>query len=218
MSVSFVVVAFVVVFYPEAFSLKPLHFLTVSGDPVRWCVSASPLFLWGFISTLFFCVKNRKNEQLAEFSKNDLMEGMVDSVYSGICEEVIYRWLFLLSGVILIKFANSLFFGWIGFGCIQWFFAHFFLPFFNFFTFGILSSVFLHSAGWFVGAAVLVSSALFAEGHRYMGLFGYLNGWFGGLYFFWILFSFGLPIVILVHFLYDAMVYLLIYFYSSVRK
>jgi hypothetical protein len=167
----------------------------------------------GVVHTLFVLVKNRENEALYVYPKKILVDGLFDSWYHGVSEEVVYRWLFVLSGIIFLKLLDFLFFGWLGFGFLKWIFSDLILPAANALTLGSLSSVFFHSAGWYIGAVALISSALFAEGHRYLGILGYANSWIGSLYFFWILFSFGLPIAIMVHILYDAMVHVIIYRY-----
>jgi hypothetical protein len=70
-------------------------------------------------------------------------------------------------------------------------------------TLGLLHDYLFHPHSWAVGAGILASNALFRDGHKYQGLLGWVNSWFLGMYFFYVLFSFGLGAAVLIHFAYD---------------
>ena len=54
---------------------------------------------------------------------------------------------------------------------------------------------------------MLYTNAFFRDGHRYQGPIGVLNSWFAGMFLFWIMFTYGLPAAILVHFMYDFLIF-----------
>jgi hypothetical protein len=57
---------------------------------------------------------------------------------------------------------------------------------------------------WFVvGAAIVSISIRFRDGHIYLGLIGWINAWFLGMFMFYLTFQYGLLAAILVHILYD---------------
>ncbi len=66
-----------------------------------------------------------------------------------------------------------------------------------------LQEYFSHATGWAIGAAMLAANAKFRDGHKYQGMLGWINSWFMGLYFFWLMFNYGLPAAIVVHIVYD---------------
>lgn len=70
-------------------------------------------------------------------------------------------------------------------------------------TLGKMSNILFHPSGWAVGSALLSSNGFFRDGHKYLGLFGWINSWFIGMFMFWLLFEYGIVACIVVHFLYD---------------
>ena len=65
----------------------------------------------------------------------------------------------------------------------------------------------LATTPWFVGAALLSANAMFRNGHKYQGPIGIVNSWYIGMFLFWIMFQFGLIVAIIVHILYDVIVF-----------
>jgi hypothetical protein len=82
-------------------------------------------------------------------------------------------------------------------------------PVANWATLGGLEEYLFHPSGWLVGAAMLSANTKFRDGHKYQGLLGYLNSWFLGMFFFWLMLTFGLPVAILMHFAYDLLLFVL---------
>lgn len=89
----------------------------------------------------------------------------------------------------------------------EWFHMNVWGPLANWTTFGALQDYIFHPTGFAVGAAMLYANAFFRDGHKYQGFFGVLNSWFLGMFFFYIMLHHGLPAAILVHFLYDVVVF-----------
>ena len=80
-------------------------------------------------------------------------------------------------------------------------------PLVDFMSGGALHDTLFHPAGFAVGAALVSTNATFRDGHKYLGWFGYINSWFLGLFFFYMMLTYGLPAAILVHVLYDMAVF-----------
>jgi len=64
---------------------------------------------------------------------------------------------------------------------------------------------------WAIGSARLAAAAKFRAGHAYLGLVGYINSWYIGMFLFWIMFQYGLLAAIVVHFLYDLIIFVIGY-------
>jgi len=92
-------------------------------------------------------------------------------------------------------------------GLLEWIHLNITAPIADWTTFGALHDQLYHPAGWLAGAAVLSANAGFRDGHKYQGILGYVNSWFLGMVFFWLMFTYGLLAAILVHFLYDLIIF-----------
>jgi len=118
----------------------------------------------------------------------------------------------------MIRFSNFLFFGFLGFGIPEWIHMHVWGPLANWTTFHQLESYIFNENSWTVGAAMLYSNAFFRDGHKYQGLFGVISSWFMGMYFFWIMFHYGLVAAIVIHFLYDFAIFTYAAIYTAARR
>jgi hypothetical protein len=65
----------------------------------------------------------------------------------------------------------------------------------------------LYGYGWAVGMGALSANTHFREGHKYLGPLGYWNSWAAGWFLFYVMFEYGIPAAIAVHFLYDFIIY-----------
>lgn len=154
------------------------------------------IFAWGIIAALILpgC------RILA--SKWDLAGRAVwVSFNAGFWEELIYRWLYFFSAMIILPFLN-----WITFGLVKWLYVTILCPVANFFTFGALAPQ-LHATNWILGAAVMVAVGSFRNAHEHLGILGIINSWFLGMVLFWLMFNFGLITAIVAHIVYDLVVY-----------
>jgi hypothetical protein len=133
--------------------------------------------------------------------------GTVLSFFAGITEEIGFRWIIFYTSIAGIKISNFFFFGFLGFGVPEFMFTHVFGPLANLTTFGFLEPFLFHPQGWAVGAGLLSSNAFFRDGHTYQGPVGVVHSWFVGMFFFYALFNYGLPVAIIAHIAYDLMVF-----------
>lgn len=196
-------------FYPD---VVPFTFFSsfwhVEGNLRQWLACSWFVLAWGVGFNIFLDLFVRTRWIRSRSTPGELFaDGIIRSTFAGIFEEVVFRWLAFLAGIVMVKFTNFLFFDWLGFGIAKWFFLNFFGPIANFTTFGYLEPYLNHPAGWQVGAGMLITNAFFRDGHKYQGLIGWVNSWFGGMYLFWVMFTFGLPVAIGIHFLYDAAIF-----------
>lgn len=167
-------------------------FVSLDGIISVWFV-----FLWAIVGSFF------SGRLITDMSKKDLIiEGIWLSVNAGFWEELIFRWLLFSIAVIIIPFLN-----WCTFGLVYWIYASFAIPFTNWVTFGFLSPQLL-SDNWVFGAAIVSSSNKFMDAHKGNGLLGYINSWFFGLLCFWLVFNYGIVTAIVVHILYDIVVFM----------
>lgn len=54
------------------------------------------------------------------------------------------------------------------------------------------------------------ASVSFRDQHEYLGWFGWINSWFMGMVFFWLLFNYGLFTAIAAHALYDMIILVMV--------
>lgn len=93
------------------------------------------------------------------------------------------------------------------FNPVKWFYEVLWLPLADFTSFGKMHAILYQPYSWTLGAAVVSVNCLFRDGHKYQGWLGYINSWFLGLVFFWMMFTYGLVAAMAAHFLYNFLIY-----------
>lgn len=181
-----------------------------------WFVIALPICLWGLglsMTMNMFMGGKAQNMQRMAIRGSGLKGihvfgmGTITSLWAGITEEIAFRWLIFLGAIPSIKLGNFLFFGFLGFGFPEWFHFNVWGPLADWSTLRYITEHILYQADWAVGAAVLYTNAFFRDAHRYKGPIGWINSWFGGMYFFWVMFNYGLLAAIVIHILYDFVIF-----------
>lgn len=89
----------------------------------------------------------------------------------------------------------------------EYIYTHIMGPLVDWVTFGTMHDTLFHPAGFAVGAALVSANAFFRDGHKYLGIIGIVNSWCIGMFFFYLMINYGLPAAILIHFLYDVVVF-----------
>jgi hypothetical protein len=163
--------------------------------------SVSFIFLWALGATGFLLViKGREHvydTRLVRFFK-----GAWASLNAGIFEELIFRWLLFFIAMITLPFFN-----FITFGLLKWFYTTLLIPVANFCTFGALHPFLLGRGSWVMGAAIISVNADFRDGHKYLGLIGWVNSWFLGMVMFYVMLNYNLQTAIAAHVLYDLIIF-----------
>lgn len=169
------------------------------------------LFAWGVIiqSIVSFTGYNSPYEN--DNAERFLFKGFLRSAFAGVTEEISFRWLFFLSAIPGARIANWFFFGFAGFGVSEWLFLHVVGPITSTFSLHWMDTILYHSAGWFVGAALVSTNAFFRDGHKYQGITGLVNSWYGGLVLFHVALNYGLPAAIVLHTSFNVTVHLVAY-------
>ncbi len=193
--------------WPTAVPFRFFEFWAIRGTVSEWLYTAWPIFAWGVGVNVIYSLFTRNDRETNRHAERIIIGGTIISFLAGTIEEMTFRWLFFLDNIVSVKITNFLFFGFFGFGIPQWFHLHVFGPLANWTTFGGLEKYIFHPSGWAIGASMLATNAFFRDGHKYQGLFGVINSWFGGMFLFWIMFRYGLPAAILIHFVYDFLIY-----------
>jgi Type II CAAX prenyl endopeptidase Rce1-like len=162
------------------------------------------------ISNIVFLIVSDKNRVFLSSPYNKLFAGLVSSIFAGVSEEIVYRWLLFFASIGTIAGTDYLTGGFVfGHGLIYlgFMFTKFFV---NLATFGSLSN-YIYSTNWLIGAAMIVSAAKFREGHENYGPLGYWFAWYFGLFTQVIVFNFGILPAIVLHIFIDVIQDLLIF-------
>ena len=177
-----------------------------------------PLFVWGIIlqSITSFTTLNSYNTN--KYAEHILIYRIIKSVFTGVKEEITFRWLFFLLAIPGARISNYIFFGFAGFGIPE--FIHNWItgPIANLFSLGLMHDLILNPKGWYLGFALLATNAFFRDGHKYLGLAGFINAWFGGLVLFYAALTYGLPLAIVLHTSYNATVSIVLYVDSVLER
>ena len=186
--------------WPEAIPFTSTDLWTPKGSWMTWLTVSWPIFAWGSGVNLLWGMFSGKEQK--QDASEVFVPGLIHSVLAGVVEEIAFRWLIFLPAI-----ATGTFISMLLCSVPEWIFMKILAPVADFATFGKMHEYLFHSAGFGVGMAMLGANAAFRDGHKYQGLLGVVNSWFLGIYFFWVLFNYGLPAAILVHILYDAVIF-----------
>lgn len=210
---SFVTILIVKGIFPNAVPFGLFEFWRTQKSLLLAVRDSLLLFIWG-IGVNLVIIFIRKTH-IANPAQVYLGEGLIRSTLAALQEEILFRWLAFLNAIWAVKLTNWLFFGWLGLGIpkIIYSFIRGFIA--NVLTLGRMHSILYHPKGWFVGAALLATNIKFRDGHKYQGWFGHLNSWFVGMYLFWLLFNYGVVACLIVHFLYDMLIFFTYYLIES---
>ena len=213
---SLLFVMFVKWWWPNAIPFEVFQFWK-NNKILEGIIASWPIFLWGGGLTALYSVLNYNSRETNRNAEDILINGAVLSALAGVFEEMAFRWIFFLAGIVGVKVSNFLFFGWLGFGLGEWLHLNLFGPIVNFLTLEKMEWL-IFGMGWAVGAAALGANAKFRKEHAYLGLFGYFNSWIIGFFLFWMMFNYGLLTAIIVHFLYDMLIFTVRYIDAAVER
>jgi hypothetical protein len=194
-------------FTPDAIPFGFWEFWSIKGTWSDWIHTSWPVLAWGSGVTFLVAICGANPFSYNENAEAFFVEGFWKSMIAGVGEEIVFRWLIFLSSIVTVQIANFFFFDFFWFGLAEWTHLNLFAPLANWATLGSLQDKLYHPWGWAVGAGLLTSNSLFRDGHKYLGWFGYVNSWFIGMFLFWAMFKFGLPVAILIHFVYDLLIF-----------
>ena len=221
---SLIVIIVVKAIWPNFIPLNILHFWETKKSLYEWFTSAGWFFIWGiFLFIVIYLVKASQISymDLRETSpKKILKAGVVISMRAGVIEEICFRWLIFLAGIVTIRISNWILGGFMGseYGLPKWFYMHIIGPLANFMTAGYVHDIIFHPNGWFIGAALISANSLFRDGHSYQGIIGWIDSWFFGMLMFFILFKYGLIACIILHFSFDMMLFILVAITTIIHK
>jgi len=213
-----VTIALVRNFAPHLIPFEPFSFWATRGNIADWLLAAWPAFAYGIGVNIIVAYRDLKPAMLRKNAEGIMIGGTLISLWAGVMEEICFRWLIFLSTVFWIQVTNFLLLGFMGWGIPEHMFLWVLRPIADFTTLGGLHDVLFSPLGWTIGAAMLAANSFFRDGHKYQGLKGWISSWFMGMFLFWIMFRFGLPVAILVHFLYDLFIFAVHYVDAAIER
>jgi len=165
------------------------------------------IFAWAFGLTFVAALVLRQRYVSSMPRAAQVIKGLWLSANAGIFEEVIFRGLMFLNGMVTLVFLNWLTEWLVKGGLVKWLYVHWFLPVANWATFHALQPQLMDHRSWVFGAAIVSVTAAFRDGHKYLGPIGWVNSWFFGMVMFWLVFHYGLLTAIVAHVAYDAIIF-----------
>jgi hypothetical protein len=200
--ISLAVFAFLRLFWGD-YMLVNLHRLAGRGLVAAGLAQVWPIFAWALAVPLMATFVFKQKRPLEFDSRSvQIVKGLWLSLHAGVFEELIYRWLAFANAMVMLSAFN-----WITHGFVKWFYMQLLVPLANFSTLHALQPYLLHEGGWIFGAAIVSAAAEFRAQHRYLGILGWVNSWFMGMVFFYLVLNYGLLTAIAAHFLYDTIIF-----------
>ncbi len=181
------------------------------GKPSEWLLVTLPLIAWGVSVTAWHAITTKNDPRLNRYAERVFAEFFMLSLWAGVVEEVCFRWLLFLGGIVVLKAVNGLAFLILGIGLLQELQVFVLGPVANFLTVGCLHEHLNEPSRWAVGLSMLISNGFFRAGHMHSGWFGTISSWFVGMYLFGISMAYGLPAAIITHVYYDLLIFLVVY-------
>lgn len=204
------------VVFPDLLPFGLFEFWMMKGSLLEAIVISCPVYIFGMGINAYYLF--RTYNKYSETPSDILLAGTLISLRAGVVEEVVFRWLIFMSSTIMLPALDWLLLGFMGLNVVQWVYIGVLCPVANFFTFGLLKQFLLHSAKWSIGAAIINANSRFRDGHAYQGIVGFTISWFMGMYFFWLMFTYGLVAAIVVHFLYDFLIYIVVWVDAIIER
>ena len=204
--------AFVTKFWPWVVPYGFWDLWQTHGTIADWLTAGIPMFIWAIVlnGLILFNTKNKPEQN--RHAEGGLVFGIIRSVWAGVSEEILFRWLIFMGAFAAIACCNFLFFGgWLHFGVAEFLQVHLTGPVADFCSTGYMHQYLNNTENWMLGAAIISANIKFRDGHKYQGLLGLINSWYAGLFLFYIMFNFGVPAAILVHAVYDILCYTVAY-------
>jgi hypothetical protein len=183
----------------------PFQFGTVwsiDNDVPAGLARVYPIFIWVVAITLLTGLVMRAKRIPRDAPPRFIfLTGGWISINAGFFEEIIWRWLLLLSAPVILTVLN-----WVTFGFVHWLYGQVLIPVANFATIGILEPQLL-TANWLLGATVISVNGHFRQSHERNGLLAYVNSWFVGMVMFYLMFNYGIWSAIVAHTVYDVLAF-----------
>ncbi|HEY9774625.1 MAG TPA: hypothetical protein V6C81_12550 [Planktothrix sp.] len=205
-------------FWPWAIPFKFFELWQPKGTITEWLWTSRWILGWGTGVTLLMAFLHRDKLSEIRNAESEYLKDCRTAIQAGVLEEICFRWLQFMAFIVTARVANFLFFGFLGFGVPHWLMLHFFGPVSNWFTLGLLGAYLINPANWVVGLAIIKANSSFRDGHKYLGLFGFINSWFIGMFFFYLMFQYGLLAGIIVHALYDFLIFTVKYLHMLYER
>lgn len=216
---SLIVVSLVMYFSPDMVPFKLLEFWNSSGNLLDWLSAGKWIVIWGALVTLTWCIYTQNEPRNNRHAERILGQGIKLSIAAGIGQEILFRWAYLLSGIVMVQLFDWVLGGFFfGSGLLHLLQTNVLGPIANLTTFGTMSEFLAQPDAWAVGAGMLVTNLAYRDGHKYTGKFGVVNNWFIGMAFFYLMFTYGLVAAILVHILYDLAIIGVVYLDMVVER
>lgn len=208
------------IFWPDSIPFGMFEFWKINNPVLEVLKVSWPVFAWGVVISAFEIFNTRNNSEKYQHAGSLYGVGCLISICAGVFEEISFRWLIFYGGIVCYEIINWLSFRWVGFGLVQWLHLHISAYIANFLTLGYLKPILFGAFDWTVGAALLTSNGLFMAGHtsRKYKILGIINGWFFGMFMFYLLFRFGLFYCIFVHFVYNLLIFTAVYLDAVLKR
>lgn len=199
-------------FFPASIPFEFFELWSTKGSVSDWLVASWPILLWAVSVTLIASAVTRNSRIENIHAETFLERGLWVSLRAGVMEEIVFRWLLFMTGIVGAKVGDWLLGGFFfDHGLVWVIYTYILAPIADFTSLGLLHDVLGGGAPWFIAAGVIIANRQFRDGHKYLGWVGFINSWFIGLYFFYLTFTFGLVAAIVVHVTYDALIFLIRY-------
>lgn len=199
-------------FFPNLIPLDLFYWEDNKSSLVEILKSSYPVFLFGLVYTSLALLLTKNPPEQNRNAEKKFILGILISFWAGITEEIAFRWILFLSAIATIQILDWVLGGFLfGNGLTYLIYTNVLIPVADWATFRQLTEYLYNPSGWAIGAAILSTNGQFRDGHAYQGLIGWINAWFFGMFMYKVVWECGLPCGILVHVVYDIIIFSLVF-------
>lgn len=189
----------------EAVPFNFEYFWPLNGSFLQALWSCWPLFLAGLLLNLFKMATTVNPPEVQASAPSIPWTGFLTSVSAGVLEEIVFRWILFYGFMGVIWTVTNVFFP----GLEYWVRDN--LSWFSPYLVGDNTHILELAGAWTLVPAFFLSNFKFQQGHLYQGITGFIFSWFGGFFFARVFLQYNLFYAILIHFLFDWMIFMMLY-------
>ncbi len=194
----------------EAIPYRFEEFLFLKGTAWEIFLTCWPIFAIGISLNVYLMARSVNPVEVHQNASSIPVTGFFQSLVAGLFEEIVFRWVLLYGFMGMIWFIDRITLRIFDVAALQVIANTPVVSFFvNFITSGA-PEVAQHPGAWTIGFAAFLSNIKFQRGHLYLGIHGMIFSGIAGLYFFQLTFVHGLFAAIIVHFLFDMLVFVML--------
>ena len=217
--VGFFLIVIIKKLFPHAIPLPFFYWRDAHSNIIQVVSSAIPVFTFGIFFVFLVKAITKNNKLDNQDAEEKFVVSIISSLIAGVTEEIAFRWILFLIGIVGIQISDYLLGGFIfGHGLLHWVYIICAIPLADILTFHQLTPYLYNPLSWAIGGSIISTNAKFSDGHSYQGVIGWIDSWFFGIFMYKVVWECGLLNAIIVHTTYNIVIHLIVYIDRKIEQ